>query len=57
MNSVAFFPDGRRIVSGSSDTSINVWDPMARTQPRLTLTDTIVDGTSAHGSEAVWHAS
>ena len=40
--SVAFSPDGTKIVSGSYDKTINVWDlgaPRAQNRPSLATTD------------------
>ncbi len=42
INSVAFSPDGTRIVSGSDDGTITVWDsgaPRAQNRPSLAKTD------------------
>jgi WD40 repeat protein len=41
--SVAFSPDGTKIVSGSGDKTIKVWDlgvPRAQNRPSLSKTDT-----------------
>eukprot|EP00966_Prymnesium_polylepis_P190752 4420895-Prymnesium_polylepis.2 len=51
--SVGFSPDGTRIVSGSDDGRIYIWNWMATLPPRLTLNNTIIERASAHGSEAV----
>ena len=51
--SVGFSPDGTRIVSGSRDNSVHVWNWMATLPPQLTLTYTNIRRASAHGSEAV----
>ena len=42
INSVAFSPDGTKIVSGSDDGTINAWDsgaPRAQNRPSLAKTD------------------
>ena len=42
INSVAFSPDGTKIVSGSDDKTIKVWDsgaPRAQNRPSLAKTD------------------
>ncbi len=42
--SVAFSPDGTKIVSGSSDRTVKVWDsgaPRAQNRPSLAKTDAI----------------
>ena len=42
INSVAFSPDGTKIVSGSDDKTIKVWDsgaPRAQNRPSLVKTD------------------
>jgi WD40 repeat protein len=42
INSVAFSPDGTKIVSGSDDRTIKVWDsgaPRAQNRPSLAKTD------------------
>jgi WD40 repeat protein len=42
INSVAFSPDGTKIVSGSDDKTIKVWDsgaPQAQNRPYLAKTD------------------
>ena len=53
VNSVDFSPDGTRIVSGSDDSRITIWSWMAPEPPQLTLTNTLIERTSAQGSEAV----
>ena len=45
ISSVAFSPDGTKIVSGSDDKTIKVWDsgaPRAQNRPSLAKTDTLL---------------
>jgi WD40 repeat protein len=52
IESVAFSPDGTRVVSGALE-SIDVWSWTAGRPSRLVLINTVVEHTSAWGSDAV----
>ena len=53
VRSVAFSPDGSKIVSGSDDFSIKVWDWMANLGSHITLTNTVIDNALAQGLNSV----
>eukprot|EP00966_Prymnesium_polylepis_P024725 570337-Prymnesium_polylepis.1 len=53
VHSVAFSPDGTKIVLGTSDNSIIVHAWMAALPSRISLSNTLFEHTSASGKEAV----